>query len=574
MTRRLFAPRGAPLAALAPLLLLAACGDGPTTPGPADTTAPAVVLASPASDTVYVTRVGAPRRPQVEGTATDAVGVARLTYQLDGGQEVEVAITPGATVPYSFPVRLAEGANTLVVHAYDAAGNRGSSAARRLGQNSEGPRIRLLSPDTAAVLLSDTVRVTLSAADAFGLTRARVRVNYGPYRDVPLSGDSAAFTLEVPLQGGENGIDVEVFDRDDVRGWWFYRLRRGGLAFRAGSAGRSHTCALSPAGAAYCWAPHGSYGETGQGEGDDARAPSPVVGGHVFRQVEAGVDQSCGVATDGRLFCWGRDYSRRVGVGAGSYLVSVPVQVGGGTAFRSVTLGPLHVCAVSTADEAYCWGRNPNGELGIAGNAPEAAAPTPVAGGIAFRSLSAGSGYTCGLTPAGRAYCWGSNASGQLGTGEIAGTRVPAPVAGGLAFRSLAAGVAHTCAVATDGRAWCWGSNLLGELGTGEYQQGSTPARAPVAVKSDARFASVVAGSRHACALAEDGSAWCWGDNAEGQLGTGTAAGSAAPVRVAGGHTFRSLSARDVRTCGTTTGDRLLCWGDRTLAPTPVAGQQ
>jgi alpha-tubulin suppressor-like RCC1 family protein len=299
-----------------------------------------------------------------------------------------------------------------------------------------------------------------------------------------------------------------------------------------------------------------------------------VVGGLVFRQVEAGIQQSCGVTTDDRLFCWGRDYSRRVGVGAGSYMVSVPVQVGAGTAFRSVTLGPEQICAVSTGDQAYCWGRNSSGELGIAGNAFEAAAPTPVAGGIAFRSLSAGSGYTCGLTPAGRAYCWGANASGQLGTGDAAGTRVPAPVAGDLAFRSLAAGVAHTCAVATDGRAWCWGSNLLGELGTGEYQQGSTPARVPVAVKSDARFASVAAGSRHACALAEDGSAWCWGDNTEGQLGTGTAAGSAAPVRVAGGHTFRSLSARDARTCGTTAGDRLLCWGERTLAPTPVAGQQ
>jgi alpha-tubulin suppressor-like RCC1 family protein len=297
-----------------------------------------------------------------------------------------------------------------------------------------------------------------------------------------------------------------------------------------------------------------------------------VVGGLSFRQVEAGFGQSCGVAADGRAHCWGRGYATFTGSGPFAPLVSVPTPVGPGITFRSVALGPEQVCGVSTGDEAYCWGRNPSGELGI-GAASEAAGPTPVAGGIAFRSLSAGSGYTCGLAPAGRAYCWGGNASGQLGTGEAAGTRTPAPVAGDLAFRSIAAGVLHTCAVGTDGRARCWGSNLLGELGTGELQQGSTPTRAPVAVRSDVRFASVAVGSRHACALAEDGSAWCWGDNAEGQLGTGTTAGSPVPARVAGGNTFRTLSARDVRTCGTTTGNRLLCWGGRTLVPTPVAGQ-
>jgi hypothetical protein len=553
------APRGGPLAALLPLLLLAGCGDGPTTPAkPADTTAPVVVMTAPV-DTLFITRVGAPHRPTIQGSATDSAGVARLTRQLNGGREEEIGIAPGTSVPYSFTLWIEEGVNTITVHAYDAAGNRGSTT-RRFLQNARGPSIRLLDPAAGTVVASDSARVTLSAADPFGLVRAHVTVNNGPSREVSLSGDSTTFQLVVPLQGGENTIRVEAFDRHEVRSSEIFQVRRGGLAFAAASVGRGHACAPTPAGAAYCWAWAGGGGETGQGTGGDASSPAPVAGGLAFRQVEAGFGQSCGVAVDGRAHCWGRDYT------------TSPTPVGAGIAFRSVTLGPEQVCGVSTGDEAYCWGRGPSGELGI-GDASGAAGPTPVAGGIAFRSLAAGSGYTCGLTPAGRAYCWGANASGQLGTGAAAASRTPAPVAGELAFRSIAAGVLHTCAVATDGRAWCWGSNLLGELGTGELQQGSTPTRAPVAVRGDARFTSVAVGSRHGCALAEDGAAWCWGDNAEGQLGTGTASGSPVPARVAGGHTFRTLSARDVRTCGTTTGNRLLCWGGRTPAPTPVAGQ-
>lgn len=564
----------APRAALFPLLLLAGCGDGPTAARQPDTTAPSVAVASPSTDTLYVSQLGPPALRAVAGTATDAVGVTRVTFQLDGGAESEVAVTAGTSVSYSFQVQVPYGEHVLVVSAYDAAGNRGSSAPRRLRHDSTEPRIRLLDPAPGSTLAADTVRATISAAAHLGLGRARVRVNYGGYRDIPLSGDSTTFRVDVPLQGGENGIDVEVFDRNGTRSWNYFRLFRGGLAFVAGSAGRSHTCALTPAGAAYCWAATGgSYGETGQGEGDDARAAAPVVGGHVFRTVEAGVGQSCGIAADERLYCWGSGYSSRVGVGVGSYMVSRPVPVGEGIRFRGVTLGPLQICAVSTGDQAYCWGSNQSGELGTLGSAGETAVPTPVAGGIAFRSLSAGHGYTCGLTPAGRAYCWGSDASGQLGAGTAGASRTPVPVAGELAFRSIAAGAAHTCAVALDGRAWCWGSNLLGELGTGDYQQGSGFVRSPAAVRSDLRFTAVAVGGRHGCALAEDGSAWCWGDNTEGQLGTGSTAPSPVPVRVSGGHAFRSLSARDVRTCGTTTGDRLLCWGGRTLVPTPVAGQ-
>jgi hypothetical protein len=93
-------------------------------------------------------------------------------------------------------------------------------------------------------------------------------------------------------------------------------------------------------------------------------------------------------------------------------------------------------------------------------------------------SLAAGGEHTCGLTATGAAYCWGSNSNGQLGTGTIGGTFVPAgPVSGGLTFVSLSAGGSYTCGVTPSGAIYCWGANASGQLGDGTQTDRATPTR-------------------------------------------------------------------------------------------------
>jgi alpha-tubulin suppressor-like RCC1 family protein len=105
-----------------------------------------------------------------------------------------------------------------------------------------------------------------------------------------------------------------------------------------------------------------------------------------------------------------------------------------------------------------------------------------VAGGLTFETLGAGYRHTCGITSGGAAYCWGDNASGQLGTGSVGGTRaVPTAVVGGHAFMFIDGGRDHTCAVRTDQRAYCWGSNSHGQLGIGPPGASTgTPQRIPI----------------------------------------------------------------------------------------------
>jgi len=82
-----------------------------------DTVAPTVTIDVPAEGATFTTAA-----ITVSGTATDTVAVTSVTVN-----GAPVAIAPGPTVPFSNPVTLAEGANTITVNAADSAGNLGSS---------------------------------------------------------------------------------------------------------------------------------------------------------------------------------------------------------------------------------------------------------------------------------------------------------------------------------------------------------------------------------------------------------------------------------------------------------------
>lgn len=225
----------------------------------------------------------------------------------------------------------------------------------------------------------------------------------------------------------------------------------------------------------------------------------------------------------------------------------------------AVAAGFAHSCALDSAGSAYCWGSNADGQLG---NDTIASSPFPIAvsGSLTFASLTAGYGHTCGLTANGTAYCWGDNASGALGSTTSALTSgTPVAVAGGLRFAMLSAGYAHTCGVTTAGAAYCWGADESGELGNGAYGQSSAT---PVLVTGGLTFASVSAGGVFTCGVTTAGAGYCWGSNAYGVLGNGTTDDSATPVAVAGGLTLASISAGVYHACAVTTNGAAYCWGD------------
>jgi alpha-tubulin suppressor-like RCC1 family protein len=155
-----------------------------------------------------------------------------------------------------------------------------------------------------------------------------------------------------------------------------------------------------------------------------------VLGGLTFAQVSAGEYHSCGVTTAGAAYCWGRGYSGELGDGTTTYARSSPVAVQGGLTFAQVSAGAHYSCGVTTVGAAYCWGDNGGGQLGDGTTTTDRTSPVLVRGGLTFAQVSAGSGFTCGVTLDGVAYCWGENIYGQLGNGTTTNSSVPVKVAG------------------------------------------------------------------------------------------------------------------------------------------------
>ncbi|MFO0628487.1 MAG: hypothetical protein U0325_23140 [Polyangiales bacterium] len=76
------------------------------------------------------------------------------------------------------------------------------------------------------------------------------------------------------------------------------------------------------------------------------------------------------------------------------------------------------------------------------------------------------------------------------------------------------------------------GRNDRGQLGDQATDDRATPA--PVLRLTTARvdFIAVAVGRAHACAILNDGTLWCWGENARGQVGAGFGEAVRSPERV------------------------------------------
>lgn len=332
----------------------------------------------------------------------------------------------------------------------------------------------------------------------------------------------------------------------------------GGRTYTEIEAGATHTCALAATGTTYCWGDGGS-GQLGNGALLSSGSPVAVSGGP-YHGIAAASQHTCALNGAGDGYCWGANISGSLGT-ATPESRSVPGLVVGGFTFDRIHGGSSHSCALRASNgAAYCWGGNWNGMIGTGSTTPlEIYQPVAVTGGRAYTRMSVGFNHTCALTSGGAAYCWGENFNGQLGngsTGTISAT--PVLVQGGVEFSEISAGDSHTCALTSAGDAYCWGNNASGQLGDGSLTTRSTP----VAVSAGGvTFASIHAGGSHTCARTTADVAYCWGENADGQLGTGTTVQRRLPGIVTGGHTFNHLTAGRDHTCGIDAAGRAHCWG-------------
>ncbi len=323
---------------------------------------------------------------------------------------------------------------------------------------------------------------------------------------------------------------------------------------------------------------------------------------------------ACSAPSGGNLYCWGANGQGQLGNGTTTTSVTpVEVEGVGGTGFLSgvvsVAAGAYSVCAATSDGSVYCWGEDPDGELG--NNTTGVSSSTPVqvegVGGAGYLSgvtqvVGMESETFCALTSTSNVYCWGNNANGQLGNNtNDASDATPVEVTGsggtgflsGVTSLSPDQGIA-VCALVSS-NVYCWGSDAQSQIGT-TAGSGNTMAggfETPQEVQGVggtgylSNVTSVSMGKEHACALTSATNVYCWGKNIAGALGdgmSGTHNASQTPVEVegVGGSGELSgvteLSAGGDETCAVVSGGTAYCWGTGylgngtgNLTTTPVA---
>ena len=272
--------------------------------------------------------------------------------------------------------------------------------------------------------------------------------------------------------------------------------------------------------------------------------------------MSGGRQSTCGIQSDGSLWCWGDNYSGELGTGD-TISHSTPTRVGSEDDWASVSVGLWYACGIKTDQSLWCWGRNFDGDLGFPGG--QVNSPTHV-GSASWLHVSAASAFTCGVQTGHTLWCWGDNGSGNLGTGDTTTRTTPTQVGADDDWKQPSASNGNsdnTCATKLDGTLWCWGDNLAGQLGLGD----TIGRLIPTQVGSDDMWTRVSTGGRHTCAAEVDHSLWCWGLNSSGELGLGNTSNRSVPVQVGTLTHWTGIDVDGAHSCSLRLEHTLWCWG-------------
>jgi len=276
--------------------------------------------------------------------------------------------------------------------------------------------------------------------------------------------------------------------------------------------------------------------------------PINVGVGRTVVQACAASAYTCAVLDSGALKCFGwgssgqlgQDSSANIGATSADEVANLaPINVGTNRTVKQVACGGIHTCAILDNDQLKCWGGNDLGQLGIGS------------------TTNAGNGM------------------GSFGVEGIRMADLPAVNLGsGRTAKQVGGGRAHTCVVLDNGTLKCWGAGFQGQLGyDSQTAIGATNASmnslGTVNVGTNRTVLQVACGQSHTCALLDDGSVKCWGDNTRGQLGQdnmiliGDGPGEMAalqPVNL-GGRTAKYVGCGAEHSCAILDDDKVRCWG-------------
>lgn len=291
----------------------------------------------------------------------------------------------------------------------------------------------------------------------------------------------------------------------------------------------------------------------------------------ILRPVDVKTGQyfACVLYDEGSLKCWGWNGNGQLGQGSTSAIGDTSLEVGGANPFvnlgtgRTVSkfsVGGAHACAILDNNELKCWGAGGNGRLGYGNttskgdNANEMGdnlLPVNLGTGRTAVEVVAGGSHTCALLDNASVKCWGSGTAGKLGKGstaslgdaanEMGDNLLPIDLGTGRTATKIVAGLDYVCAILDNGTVKCWGENQRGQLGkdsTNDLGDGAGEmgdSLTAVNIGAGRTATDIIGLYETVCVKRDNNTMICWGRNNLGQVGKGNTAGANAAIGDAGG---------------------------------------
>src|SRR3989339_384805 len=350
----------------------------------------------------------------------------------------------------------------------------------------------------------------------------------GPPTMATVKINSTVNTKNDSIYGYCNGTDKESDDLAYQYQWYNgSTVYFNGTLFKEGSisAGNYHTCGIRANDSrVLCWGGR-NYGALGDGNDSntDNLNPNVTTDTSSYISVSAGYFYTCGIrANDSRVLCWGSGLWGKLGDGSTTNH-SEPNLTTDNSSYTKIYVGYYHTCGIRANDSrVLCWGQGHYGQLGDGQNTTDYSNPRVTTDSSPYISISAGYLHTCGIrTNDSRVLCWGAGDYGILGDGQNTTDRYsPYLTTDTSAYKSVSIGRFHTCGIrANDSRVLCWGDSANGKLGDGQV---TIDRFEPYPTTDTSAYAQVETTYDHTCGIrANDSRALCWGDNSNGNLGTG-----------------------------------------------------
>ncbi|VAW97255.1 BNR repeat domain protein [hydrothermal vent metagenome] len=383
------------------------------------------------------------------------------------------------------------------------------------------------------------------------------------------------------------------------------------------AAGGHHSCALKNDNSLWCWGKN-FWGQLGVGNEFPASTLKKVTSEIGWTDVDSYFKTTCALKTDGSMWCWSQNHKGQLGTGS-ILFENIPTITNNNISdWNKIAIGQYHSCGLKNNNSLWCWGSATFGQLGPAMAIPDTTTAIPystvklqVPGDWKTGKVFSGKYNTCAIEKIANnttnpdktvedLYCWGRNKYNEINISVNLEVNTPSVIPkpeNTLQWISASIGKRYICALAntditaTQGSLWCWGDNYLGVIGNKTHYDSIDftsnasyeasrfiPFNTPFNVNTPNTAAGektmwrqVSAHDENVCAIKNDGTLWCWGENAFGEIGRGDVVLSAEPAQEATkSPNWVEVQVGDNHACGLQsqngkTDFSLWCWGGRSF---------